>query len=117
VKALTSTVESWDNSIRVITSKNKSRKKKEEFTDWHKDDIWEKHNGTCERVKCPVCSRREISSDSFSAGHIFPESMGGLMCLENIIPICKGCNSRMGSNHLYWFAWHYYGKILWTSHS
>jgi hypothetical protein len=54
-----------------------------------------------------------ISPESFSAGHILPESKGGIMSLENIMAICPECNSQMGSRHLYWFAWHYYGKVMW----
>jgi len=87
--------------------------KKEVFTDWFKNSIWRKTNGTLEKCICPVCSLNLISNESFSAGHILPESKGGMMCIENIMPICPECNSQMGSRHLYWFAWHYYGKVMW----
>ena len=98
-----------------ITSKPtpKTRSRKEKIPEWHKDDIWEKYHGVCERVKCPICSSRYISSDSFHAGHILPESKGGMICEENIMPICGKCNSHMGSNHLYWFAWNFKQKVLW----
>ena len=66
-----------------------------------------------EKVKCPVCSDSMIGPESFSAGHILPESRGGIMSIENIMAICPECNSQMGSRHLYWFAWHYYGKAMW----
>jgi hypothetical protein len=88
--------------------------KKEPFTEWFKNTIWRKNNGTLECVLCPVCSLNTISIDSFHAGHILPESKGGMMCLENIIPICSECNTHMGSRHLYWFAWHYFGKVMWS---
>jgi len=88
--------------------------KKEPFTEWFKGTIWRKNNGTLECVLCPVCSLNTISIGSFHAGHILPESKGGMMCLENIIPICSDCNSHMGSRHLYWFAWHYFGKVMWS---
>ena len=88
--------------------------KKEVFTDWFKNSIWRKTNGTLEKCMCPVCSLNLISNESFSAGHILPESKGGMMCIENIMPICPECNSQMGSRHLYWFAWHYYGKVMWS---
>lgn len=89
-------------------------KKKEVFQDWFKSRIWRNYNGSLEKVTCPVCSDSMISPDSFSAGHILPESKGGMMCLENIMPICSECNSQMGTRHLYWFAWHYYGKVMWS---
>jgi hypothetical protein len=88
--------------------------KKEGFPDWFKCSIWRKVNGSLEKVICPVCSLSIISAESFSAGHILPESKGGMMCLENVIPICPECNSQMGARHLYWFAWHYYGKVMWS---
>jgi DNA repair exonuclease SbcCD ATPase subunit len=116
-RLLNDKIASYYKNLSSVTTKPKTRGRKEKFPDWHKDDIWEKHNGTCERVKCPVCSRREITSDSFHAGHILPESKGGMICSENIIPICGKCNSHMGSNHLYWFAWHYKGKVMWKYHS
>jgi len=87
--------------------------KKETFTDWFKNSIWRKANGPLEKCMCPVCCLNLISIESFSAGHILPESKGGMMCIENIMPICPECNSQMGSRHLYWFAWHYYGKVMW----
>lgn len=88
--------------------------KKESFTEWFKSSIWRKTNGSLEKCMCPVCCLNVISNESFSAGHILPESKGGMMCIENIMPICPECNSQMGSRHLYWFAWHYYGKVLWS---
>ena len=88
--------------------------KKEPFTEWFKNTIWRKTIGTLEKTSCPVCSLNIISIDSFSAGHILPESKGGMMCLENIMPICSECNTHMGSRHLYWFAWHYFGKVMWS---
>jgi len=91
----------------------KSISKKEAFTPWYKKNIWRKVNGILDKVPCPVCSQELISIDSFSAGHILPESKGGMICIENIIPICTDCNIQMGSRHLYWFAWHYYGKVMW----
>ena len=88
--------------------------KKEGFPEWFKSAIWRKANGQLDKVACPVCSLNLISVDSFSAGHILPESKGGMMCIENIIPICPECNSQMATRHLYWFAWHYYGKVMWS---
>ena len=87
--------------------------KKEPQPDWFKSHIWRKIYGSLEKTQCPVCSLNLISAESFSAGHILAESKGGMMCSENIIPICPECNSQMGTRHLYWFAWHYYGKVLW----
>jgi len=98
---------------KILDNSSGSKSKKETVPEWFKSSIWRKTHGPIEKVQCPVCSLNLISVDSFSAGHILAESKGGMMCSENIIPICPECNSQMGTRHLYWFAWHYYGKVLW----
>ena len=98
---------------KALESTPSPKGKKEAFPDWFKSQIWRKAHGSIEKAQCPVCSMNVISAESFSAGHILAESKGGMMCSENIIPICPECNSQMGTRHLYWFAWHYYGKVLW----
>ena len=98
---------------KILDTSSGSKTKKEPVPDWLKSSIWRKAHGPVEKLQCPVCSLNLISADSFSAGHILAESKGGMMCSENIIPICPECNSQMGTRHLYWFAWHYYGKVLW----
>jgi len=85
---------------------------KRDLKPWFRDDIWIKHNSTLKEVKCPCCNIRIISSESFSAGHIQAESRGGSSQIDNIIPICKDCNGRMGSSHMYWFAWDRYGIVM-----
>ena len=98
---------------KTLESTALAKGKKEPQPDWFKSHIWRKTHGSVEKAQCPVCSMNVISAESFSAGHILAESKGGMMCSENIIPICPECNSQMGTRHLYWFAWHYYGKVLW----
>ncbi len=98
---------------KALDTSSGSKARKEPVPEWFKSVIWRKAHGSLEKVQCPVCSMNLISAESFSAGHILAESKGGMMCSENIIPICPECNSQMGTRHLYWFAWHYYGKVLW----
>ena len=90
-----------------------SMKKKVDIPDWKKEDMWIKANGELSEVSCPCCKLRSITKDSFSAGHIVPESRDGSNQLDNFLPICIPCNSRCGTHHLYWFAWNTYGRILW----
>jgi len=89
------------------------KSKKESIPSWLKARLWRKHYSKSECVQCPICSDTIISSLSFSAGHILPESKGGSICIENLMPICCECNSQMGTHHLYWFAWHYYSRAIW----
>jgi hypothetical protein len=99
---------------KTLDTSSGSKVKKEAVPEWFKSVIWRKVYGSIEKTQCPVCSMNVISAESYSAGHILAESKGGMMCSENIIPICPECNSQMGTRHLYWFAWHYYGKVLWS---
>ena len=95
------------NSIR------KEGEEEEAFRPWYKLRIWQSKFGSAKEGICPVCSTRQITSDSFSSGHILARSRGGAFAIDNIMPICHDCNREMGTNHLFWFAWKYYGKVLW----
>ena len=99
---------------KLLDTSAGSKLRKEAIPEWFKSVIWRKVYGPVEKAQCPVCSMNVISVESYSAGHILAESKGGMMCSENIMPICPECNSQMGTRHLYWFAWHYYGKALWA---
>ena len=37
---------------------------------------------------------------NFHAGHIIAESVGGLINIDNILPICSTCNLSMGSQNM-----------------
>lgn len=50
--------------------------------------VWERDNFTCQHCG----SRKNLTID-----HIFPESRGGEMTMENAQTLCKTCNSRKGA--------------------
>ena len=87
-------------------------KPKKRLRPWFRDDIWLHYNASLKEAKCPCCELRVISREAFSAGHIQAESRGGVSSIENIIPICDECNGRMGSLHMFWFAWDTYGIVM-----
>ena len=41
-----------------------------------------------------------ITSTNFHAGHIVPESIGGVTTIQNLKCICSTCNLSMGCKHL-----------------
>ena len=51
---------------KTIGRANIKAVKKEVFTDWFKNSIWRKTNGSLEKILCPVCSINVISNESFS---------------------------------------------------
>ena len=67
-----------------------------------KDEVWKLHCGKRYTHKCCVkfCSNK-ITSANFQAGHIQSEAKGGLVTVENLIPICSTCNQSMGTMNLY----------------
>jgi hypothetical protein len=68
-----------------------------------KEKIWIKHFGLNFEVDCPCCELRKINPFSFSTGHILAEAKGGKVEVNNLIPICCFCNSRMGTKNYYTF--------------
>ena len=46
------------------------------------------------------------------AGHIIPEKDGGDTTIDNLIPICSGCNSSMGSENMNSFIKRFYPKNM-----
>jgi len=49
--------------------------------------IWERDN-----FECQMCGARTF----LSIDHIFPESKGGDLSLDNLQTLCKSCNSKKG---------------------
>lgn len=60
--------------------------------------LWDKYFGERNGIAtCPCCKMTQISTFSFHCGHIVSERNGGLLVLDNLIPICQSCNSSMGT--------------------
>lgn len=90
------------------------------MTDTVRTSVWDNYFPNVRTALCPCCQKMVISESAsrfsyqtFDAGHIFPRSRGGTLDLENLIPICKKCNTDMATQHLYSYAWKKYGISLW----
>lgn len=76
-------------------------KKKENVPKPLKKQIWNKYVGVEEGESiCQCCKSQIIDKNDFSCGHIIAEKNGGTLDLENIRPICKSCNSSMGTTDM-----------------
>jgi hypothetical protein len=82
-----------------------------------KNAVWKHHFNGVTQTLCPVCSTNSISFDNYSLGHIHPESKNGPNIITNLIPICPTCNTLMGTQHLYYYAWNVHKKILWSANT
>lgn len=77
-----------------------------------KNAVWDKHVGQDKAVSsCLVCKTNKIHIRSFDCGHIIPESKGGETNINNLLPICKCCNSSMGTKNLIEFRDKYFGEV------
>lgn len=82
-----------------------------------KNDSWDKHIGKVYGTAfCLCCCQTQIESKDFIGGHIISENNGGLVNIDNIIPICSACNSSMGSENMDIFIEKYYPNNLLNFH-
>ncbi len=88
----------------------KKEKKKTSTTKKEKDKIpkplrakvWATYIG--EKIgtaKCFCCELAEITMLNFDCGHVIAEHNGGEVNLDNLRPICKSCNSSMGTMNMF----------------
>lgn len=61
---------------------------------------------------CICCNSTEITPVNFEAGHIIPKSKGGKDSLDNLLPICGGCNRSMGCRHMEEYITEYHSNNL-----
>ena len=56
------------------------------------------------RAYCLICNNNIISrfsgNNKFHCGHIQSEANGGSINIENLLPICRTCNTSMGTAHM-----------------
>ena len=63
-----------------------------------KNDAWDRCFGAEQgTATCPCCQSTVIDAKNHDAGHIISEKNGGMVTVDNIVPICRGCNLSMGT--------------------
>ena len=83
------------------TLKKTSSKKKKKIPKKVKCESWYKYIGR-EHGKsiCICCRNTPIYQSEFTAGHIISENNGGLITVDNILPICNPCNTSMATKNM-----------------
>jgi hypothetical protein len=83
-------------------------KKRQKIPLLTRQKVWEKRCGNLLIGECYVCSHK-IKYDQYHCGHIISVKDGGTNSVDNLEPICAGCNLDMGSMNL-----HVYKKLFVT---
>ena len=90
----------WQHVNNNICEKKKG-KGKMQIPKKIKELTWYKYIGKEIAVSlCMCCNETEICQMSFHCGHNISEANGGELKVENMRPICAGCNSSMGSMNM-----------------
>lgn len=63
--------------------------------------VWNKYIGIEKgESKCICCRKISIYQQQFECGHVQARSLGGPNSVENLRPICKACNTSMGTTNM-----------------
>lgn len=63
-----------------------------------KTKVWDNTFGDeARKGECVLC-KKQILFEDFDCGHIVAEKNGGKMILENLVPMCRGCNVAVGTD-------------------
>jgi hypothetical protein len=73
---------------------------------------WEKYVGDLGSTLCLCCKLNTISVWDFHCSHVVAESIGGLIQIDNLRPICARCNIDMGTDNMKDFALRVYGITI-----
>jgi hypothetical protein len=72
-----------------------------------KNALWMKYFGNNMDGICQCCRTTPIHLTNFDCGHILSEHSGGTVHLDNLKPICRTCNSSMGTQNMDEYATKY----------
>ena len=82
---------------RNIKPYHKLKKEKKRISQKLKRQVWEKEFGKITNGKCPYKNCKNIIyHNDYSCGHIISEYNGGDTIIENLRPMCYGCNNKLG---------------------
>jgi len=78
-----------------------------------REDAWNTHVGKDKKSALCICCRTSvIDVFNFHAGHVKSEANGGLVNVDNIRPVCSGCNLSMGTQNMDEYVRTYYLQNL-----
>lgn len=83
-----------------IKPHHKFKKEKKRITINLKKKVWEEEFGDINSATCPYkkCTNI-ITKKDYSCGHIISEYNGGSTTIDNLKPMCYGCNNKLGKRN------------------
>jgi 5-methylcytosine-specific restriction endonuclease McrA len=76
-----------------------------------REQVWNKYVGATKRVgKCYCCRWRPITDSEFEVGHNKAVAKDGKDNINNLRPICRPCNSSMGTMSIEQYRKKYHAK-------
>ena len=77
-----------------------------------KDLVWDQYIGEdINKSLCFCCKKTVIKIIEFSCGHVISVHDGGSSTIENLRPVCSGCNQSMGTTNMFTFMQTYFPNI------
>jgi len=86
--------------VKITDDTKKEKKTKEKIPVSVKNTLWSLNFPNVLQGKCYCCKTEVISKNNFDCGHITSEKDGGKIELDNLKPICRSCNSSMGTMNM-----------------
>lgn len=94
-----------NNFVDYLLNRNtiphhKFKKEKKRITKKLKKEVWIQEYGEKKEGKCPYKNCKNIIYEKdYSCGHVISEYNGGETNLNNLRPMCYGCNNKLGKRN------------------
>ena len=74
--------------------------KKERIPAAVRNTVWLKYVKDKNDARCYCCKLEKITTANWHCGHVISEKNGGKVHIDNLRPICAGCNCSMGKTNM-----------------
>jgi hypothetical protein len=88
------------NNETIDRNSIKKSKNKKKIPVTVKNKLWSIYFGDIMTGICQCCFTTPIHFTNFDCGHIISEYDGGSISIDNLKPICRTCNSSMGTQNM-----------------
>jgi hypothetical protein len=97
----------------VVEQERKRKKKKHKVSSGLRQAVWTRYVGFEHgETPCLCCKTTRINPFTFHCGHVVASANGGQLTIDNIRPICSGCNCSMGATNMREYAAKYFNVTI-----